>query len=50
MQGDVIKAFNDAMVKTPRDLAVAVANAHTGSKAKLTVWRRRRGRRRRQAG
>jgi serine protease Do len=39
MQGDVIRAFNDAVLKTPRDLAVAVANARAGSKAKLTVWR-----------
>jgi serine protease Do len=39
MQGDVIKAFNDTAVKSPRDLALAVANARSGSEAKLTVWR-----------
>ena len=38
-QGDVITTFNGTEVKTPRDLAVAVADTHVGSSAKLTVWR-----------
>ncbi len=38
-QGDVIAAFNGEAIKTPRDLAVAVANSANGSDAKLTVWR-----------
>jgi serine protease Do len=39
MQGDVIKAFNGTVVKTPRDLALAVGNTRSGTKAELTVWR-----------
>jgi serine protease Do len=38
-QGDVITAFNGKDVKTPRDLAMDVADVHAGSAAKLTVWR-----------
>jgi serine protease Do len=38
-QGDVITAFNGTAIKTPRDLAVAVANAHAGETAKLSLWR-----------
>ena len=39
MQGDVITAFNGMAAKSPRDLALAVANARSGSEAKLGVWR-----------
>jgi serine protease Do len=38
-QGDVITAFNGEAIKGPRDLAVDVANAASGSAAKLTIWR-----------
>ncbi len=38
-QGDVITAYDGKPVKTPRDLAYAVANSKDGDKAKLTVWR-----------
>jgi serine protease Do len=38
-QGDVITAFNGVAVKSPRDLAMMVADTHSGSTAKLTVWR-----------
>jgi serine protease Do len=38
-QGDVITAFNGEAIKGPRDLAVDVANAASGSPAKLTIWR-----------
>jgi len=37
--GDVITGFEGAAVKSPRDLALAVANAHEGATAKLTIWR-----------
>ena len=39
MQGDIITAYNGTAIKTPRDLAMAVAKTPAGSKAKLTVWR-----------
>ncbi len=39
MQGDVITAYNGAAIKTPRDLAMAVANTKAGTNATLTVWR-----------
>jgi serine protease Do len=39
MQGDIITGYNGSAVKTPRDLAMAVAKTPAGSKAKLTVWR-----------
>ena len=38
-QGDVITAFNGEAIKTPRDLALDVANTSSGSTAKLTIWR-----------
>ena len=38
-QGDVITAFNGTAIKGPRDLAVDVANAASGSAAKLTILR-----------
>ena len=38
-QGDVITAFAGTAIKTPRDLAVAVANTHANDTAKLTLWR-----------
>ncbi|HLN22399.1 MAG TPA: DegQ family serine endoprotease [Patescibacteria group bacterium] len=38
-QGDVITAYDGAAIKTPRDLAVAVAKTHAGDAAKLTLWR-----------
>jgi serine protease Do len=38
-QGDVILAFGGTPIKTPRDLALAVAQAHAGETAKLTLWR-----------
>jgi serine protease Do len=38
-QGDVILAFDGTPVKTPRDLALAVANVHAGSAVKMTLWR-----------
>ncbi len=38
-QGDVITAFDGTTIKTPRDLALAVATAHAGDTAKLAVWR-----------
>jgi serine protease Do len=39
VQGDVVLALNGALVKTPRDLALAVAKTKKGDTAKLTVWR-----------
>ena len=39
MQGDIITAYNGTAIKTPRDLAMAVAKTPAGTKAKLTVWR-----------
>ncbi len=39
MQGDVITAYNGAAIKSPRDLAMAVANTKAGTNATLTVWR-----------
>jgi len=39
MQGDVITAYNGKAIKTMRDLAMAVAATHSGSKATLTIWR-----------
>jgi serine protease Do len=39
MQGDIITAYNGTAIKTPRDLAMAVANTKAGSNATLTVWR-----------
>jgi serine protease Do len=39
MQGDVILSFNGTDIKTPRDLALAVAKAHAGDSAKITYWR-----------
>jgi serine protease Do len=38
-QGDVIVGFDKATIKTPRDLALAVAGAKAGKAAKVTVWR-----------
>ena len=38
-QGDVITAYNDTQIKTTRDLAAAVADAHAGDTAHLTLWR-----------
>lgn len=38
-QGDVITAVDGKEVKTPRDLAMIVADAHAGSAEKFTVWR-----------
>lgn len=38
-QGDVITAFGETPIRTPRDLAVAVANAHADDTARLTLWR-----------
>ncbi len=38
-QGDVITAYGDTQIKTPRDLAVAVANTKADDTAKLTIWR-----------
>jgi serine protease Do len=38
-QGDVITAFNGNAIESPRDLALDVANAASGSTAKLTLWR-----------
>ncbi len=38
-QGDVILSFNDTVIKEPRDLAMAVAKAHSGDTAKVTYWR-----------
>jgi serine protease Do len=37
--GDVIVAINDAPIKQPRDLAVAVAEGKPGAEARLTVLR-----------
>jgi serine protease Do len=39
MQGDVITAYDGKQIKDPRDLARAVADTHSGTKAKLTIWR-----------
>ncbi|HKF60147.1 MAG TPA: Do family serine endopeptidase [Dongiaceae bacterium] len=39
MQGDIITAYNGTAIKTPRDLAMAVAKTPAGTKAKLKVWR-----------
>lgn len=38
-QGDVITAYNGQAIKTPRDLAIDVANAKAGSTAQLSVVR-----------
>ena len=38
-QGDVITMFNGEAIKTPRDLAVAVAKAHAGDSAKVGLLR-----------
>lgn len=38
-QGDVITGFNGAAIKTPRDLAVAVADLPAGRTATMAVWR-----------
>ncbi len=38
-QGDVITRFGDAAIKTPRDLAVAVADAKADDTARITLWR-----------
>ncbi len=38
-QGDVVTAFDGKAIKTPRDLAVDVADAKAGSTAKLTIVR-----------
>jgi serine protease Do len=38
-QGDVITGFNGVAIKTPRDLAVAVANLPAGRTATMAVWR-----------
>jgi serine protease Do len=38
-QGDVITAFDGKVIKTPRDLALDVANTPHGNKVKLTLWR-----------
>jgi serine protease Do len=38
-QGDVILTFNNKPIKEPRDLAMAVASAHSGDSAKVTYWR-----------
>jgi serine protease Do len=38
-QGDVILAFDGKAIKTPRDLAVAVADTRAGATSKVTVWR-----------
>ena len=39
MQGDIITAYNGTAIKSPRDLAMAVAKTPSGTTAKLTVWR-----------
>ena len=38
-QGDVITAFAGKSIKTPRDLALAVADTAAGKSVSLTVWR-----------
>jgi serine protease Do len=38
-QGDVITAFNGEAIKSPKDLALDVADAANGTAAKLTIWR-----------
>jgi serine protease Do len=38
-QGDIVTAFDGKPIKTPRDLAIDVANAHAGDSVKLTLWR-----------
>jgi len=38
-QGDIITGYDGTPVKTPRDLALDVANTANGATAKLTVWR-----------
>jgi serine protease Do len=38
-QGDVITAYDGKPIRTPRDLAMAVANTPDGRSANLTVWR-----------
>jgi serine protease Do len=38
-QGDVVTAFDKKPIKTPRDLAVAVAETHAGATVPMTVWR-----------
>jgi len=39
MQGDIITAYNGTVIKSPRDLAMAVAKTKSGDKATMTVWR-----------
>lgn len=39
LQGDVILSFDGMAIKTPRDLALAVAKAHEGQTAHLVLWR-----------
>jgi serine protease Do len=38
-QGDVITTFDGTVIKTPRDLAVAVAKDHAGDSARVGLWR-----------
>ncbi|MTJ81842.1 MAG: DegQ family serine endoprotease [Telmatospirillum sp.] len=38
-QGDVIVGFGDTAIKSPRDLALAVADTATGTTVPVTVWR-----------
>jgi serine protease Do len=38
-QGDVITAFGNRAIKSPRDLAVAVGDTKAGQSARMTVWR-----------
>ena len=38
-QGDVITAFNGKAIRSPRDLAVAVADSKAGTAVPVTVWR-----------
>ena len=35
----MITAYNGTAIKTPRDLAMAVANTKAGTNATLKVWR-----------
>ena len=44
-QGDVVTEFDGKALNTPRDLALAVANARAGDRADLTIWRNGSGRR-----
>jgi len=38
-QGDVVLAFDGRPIKSPRDLAIAVADTRAGSTSKVAVWR-----------